>query len=146
MNNPDAKYTKSYAYEFKDREVATPMTYKVTNNPNSTITLTPSTGTVTEEGTPITANVMNNLLQAGVLDLIYPIGRGFIDFTNTDYSNYLGFRWELTMMDMYPIGYNPNGSNNIGDYVGNNTVNITKENLPNYDLTVTDPRTQTPSI
>lgn len=36
---------------------------------------------------------------------LYPVGRGFIDFTTTDYSNYLGFKWERTCMGMFPVGY-----------------------------------------
>lgn len=35
---------------------------------------------------------------------IYPIGRGFLDFTNTDYSNYLGFTWEKTLLGVFPVG------------------------------------------
>ncbi len=39
---------------------------------------------------------------------IYPIGRGFLDFTNTDYSNYLGFTWEKTLLGVFPVGYDGN--------------------------------------
>lgn len=134
MQQPNSKYLRSYAYQFKDREVQTPMTYTMTQNGDNTVTLTPSTGTVTEEGTPITGSIMNDNLQGGLLDLIFPIGRGFIDYTDYDYSNYLGFTWELTLMDMYPIGYNPSGNNEIGDTVGSNSLSIAKANLPNYTL------------
>lgn len=34
-------------------------------------------------------NNLNGYTQ-DIIDLFYPIGRGFIDFTSTDFSNYLG--------------------------------------------------------
>lgn len=46
---------------WKDRVVEKPRTYKIANNSDGTITLIPSPGTVTEQGTPITALVMNNI-------------------------------------------------------------------------------------
>ena len=39
-----------------------------------------------------------------IYDKVYPIGRGFIDFTNTDYSNYLGFTWQKECLGMFPVG------------------------------------------
>lgn len=39
-----------------------------------------------------------------ILNLMCPIGRGFIDFTNTDYSNYLGFTWERELVGLTPVG------------------------------------------
>lgn len=53
--------------------------------------------------TPINADALNNNFKE-VLNLVYPIGRGFIDFTDTDYSNYLGFTWEKTLIGLIPIG------------------------------------------
>ena len=51
-----------------------------------------------------------------VLNLVFPVGRGFIDFTDTDYSNYLGFTWERELVGLTPVGYNKNDSdfNKIG--------------------------------
>lgn len=40
-----------------------------------------------------------------LLEAMWPIGRGFIDFTNTDYSNYLGFTWERELVGLTPVGY-----------------------------------------
>ena len=53
-----------------------------------------------------------------IIDLFYPIGRGFIDFTDTDYSNYLGCSWERELVGLTPIGYDPNDSdfNQIGKH------------------------------
>ena len=45
-----------------------------------------------------------NAMQNKLLDSIYPIGRGFIDFTNTDFSNYLGFTWERTLVGNAAVG------------------------------------------
>lgn len=39
-----------------------------------------------------------------LLEAVWPIGRGFIDFTNTDYSNYLGFKWERELVGMVGVG------------------------------------------
>lgn len=70
-------------------------------------------------------NVNGELLinNANILDLIFPIGRGFIDFTDTNYSNYLGFTWERELVGLTPIGYNPNDSdfNAIGKTLGSKT-------------------------
>lgn len=47
--------------EWKDRVVERPLTFTMQNNPDETITLVPSEGQIIESGTPITAEVMNNL-------------------------------------------------------------------------------------
>lgn len=39
-----------------------------------------------------------------LLDAMWPVGRGFIDFTNTDYSNWLGFTWERELVGMTAVG------------------------------------------
>ena len=71
-----------------------------------------------------------------IANLIYPIGRGFIDFTGTDYSNYLGFTWERELVGMTPIGYNPDDTDyaTVGATGGKKTLTLKKENLPNYTL------------
>lgn len=55
-------------------------------------------------------------MQGGLLDKLFPIGRGFIDFTDTDYSNYLGFTWERELVGMVGVGLDPNQTefNTIG--------------------------------
>ncbi len=55
-----------------------------------------------------------------LLNLFYPVGRGFLDFTNTDYSNYLGFKWERELVNLTPIGCDETGSN-IGETKGSET-------------------------
>lgn len=46
---------------WKNREVERPRTFEKIENPDGTITLLPSEGTIIEEGTPIVAETMNNI-------------------------------------------------------------------------------------
>lgn len=43
-------------------------------------------------------------LTKSLYDKVFPIGRGFIDFTDADYSNYLGFSWTRECLGMFPVG------------------------------------------
>lgn len=52
-----------------------------------------------------------------VYESVFPIGRGFIDFTDTDYSNYLGFTWQKALVGLTPVGA---GSHT--DKIGQNMV------------------------
>lgn len=72
-------------------------------------------------------------MQKKLLDSVYPIGRGFIDFTNTDYSNYLGFTWERELVGLTPVGYNANDTdfNQIGKTGGEKTHKLVVSELPN---------------
>lgn len=78
----------------------------------------------------------NNLNQytQDIIDLFYPIGRGFIDFTDTDYSNYLGCTWERELVGLTPIGYDPNDSdfNQIGKTLGEKTHTLTIDEMPSH--------------
>lgn len=76
-------------------------------------------------------------MQRDLLDMVYPVGRGFIDFTDTDYSTYLGFTWERELMGMFPLGANDTNYE-IGSTGGAATKTISKDNLPNYELPVVD--------
>lgn len=69
--------------------------------------------------------------------MVYPVGRGFIDFTDTDYSTYLGFTWERELMGMFPLGADDTNYK-ISNTGGKSSRTISKDNLPNYDLTVVD--------
>ena len=70
-----------------------------------------------------------------IIDLFYPIGRGFIDFTDADYSNYLGCTWERELVGLTPIGYDPNDSdfNQIGKTLGEKTHKLTIYEMPNHN-------------
>ena len=70
-------------------------------------------------------------MQRDLLDLVYPIGRGFIDFTDNDYSNYLGFTWERELMGMFPLGANDTDYK-IGDVGGSKTHTLTVEQMPSH--------------
>ena len=72
--------------------------------------------------TPLNKNTFEKMANA-ILDKVYPIGRGFIDFTDTDYSNYLGFTWERELVGLTPIGYDPNDNDfdEIGKTGGSKT-------------------------
>lgn len=90
------------------------------------------------EETPLEADALNgmqdntNLALNEVLNLVYPIGRGFIDFTNTDFSNYLGFTWERELVGLTPVGYNARDIdfNEIGKTGGEKTHTLTIDELP----------------
>lgn len=70
-------------------------------------------------------------------DLFYPIGRGFIDFTDTDYSNYLGFTWERELVGMFPVGYDSDDEdfNTIGKTGGEKEHLLTVDELPSHSPT-----------
>lgn len=91
--------------------------------------------------TPINSTNLN-LLQTNtenaineVLNLVYPIGRGFIDFTNTDYSNYLGFTWERELVGLTPVGYDADDEDfdTIGATGGEKTHTLTIDEMPNHN-------------
>ena len=81
--------------------------------------------------TAINATNLNNNFSE-ILNLIYPIGRGFIDFTNTDYSNYLGFTWERELIGKVPVGIDSNDTdfNTIGKTGGEKTHILTIPEIP----------------
>lgn len=83
--------------------------------------------------TPINATNLNYNFNE-ILNLIFPIGRGFIDFTETDYSNWLGFSWERELLGLTPIGYNPNDEdfNEIGKTMGEKTHTLTINEMPSH--------------
>lgn len=88
--------------------------------------------------TAINANNLNNnfnelnTLISNIYNQIFPIGRGFIDFTNTDYSNYLGFTWERELIGKVPVGIDSNDTdfNTIGKTGGEKTHTLIRGELP----------------
>lgn len=73
-----------------------------------------------------------------IIDLIYPIGRGFIDFTDTDYSNWLGLTWERELVGMTAIGKNPNDTDfaTVGAKGGEKTHKLTIDEMPAHTHTL----------
>lgn len=83
--------------------------------------------------TPYRAETFN-AMQSKLLDSVYPIGRGFIDFTNTDFSNYLGFTWERELVGLTPVGLDATQTefNEIGKKGGEKTHKLTNAEMPNH--------------
>lgn len=69
-----------------------------------------------------------------ILNLLNPIGRGFIDFTNTDYSNYLGFTWERELVGMTAVGLDTTQTefNSVGKIGGEKTHTLTVSEMPKH--------------
>ena len=80
--------------------------------------------------TPFNATNLNYNFSE-ILNLMYPIGRGFIDFTNTDYSNYLGFTWERELVGLTPVGLDTTQEefDTIGKIGGEKTHTLTVNEL-----------------
>lgn len=62
---------------WSDRIVQNPLTYTQQTNADGTITLIPAEGTITQAGTPITANALNNM-ENGIADALPKTGGGTI--------------------------------------------------------------------
>ena len=84
--------------------------------------------------TPINSYNLEEM-QKKILDSVYPIGRGFIDFTDTDYSNYLGFTWERELVGLTPVGYDADDEDfdTIGATGGEKTHTLTIDEMPNHN-------------
>ena len=84
--------------------------------------------------TPYDAETFN-AMQNKLLDSVYPIGRGFIDFTDTDFSNYLGFTWERTLVGLTPVGLDTTQTefNTIGKKGGEKTHTLTVQEMPTHE-------------
>lgn len=69
-----------------------------------------------------------------ILNLVYPIGRGFIDFTDTDYSNYLEFTWERELVGMTAVGLDTTQTefNSVGKIGGEKTHTLTVSEMPKH--------------
>lgn len=87
--------------------------------------------------TPISATNLN-AMQTQMLDMIFPIGRGFIDFTDTDYSNYLGFTWERELVGMTAVGLDTTQEefNKIGKTGGEKKHTLTVTEMPSHSHAV----------
>ena len=81
----------------------------------------------------------NTISVTGIFEAIFPIGRGFIDFTDTDYSNYLGFTWERELVGLTPVGLNTADSDfdTIGKTGGEKTHALTVSEIPSHNHTNT---------
>lgn len=92
---------------------------------------------VWQDGETIATAERMNHIEDGIYNIynnIFPIGRGFIDFTNTDFSNYLGFTWERTLVGMTPVGIDSTDTdfNTIGKTGGEKTHKLTIAEMPKH--------------
>ena len=73
--------------------------------------------------TPINADNLNFNFQE-VMNLIYPIGSIMIQANNTDYSDFLGFEWERTLVGKVAVGIDSTDSdfNEIGKNGGSKSL------------------------
>lgn len=84
-------------------------------------------------------NELNTLI-SNIYNQIFPIGRGFIDFTDTDYSNYLGFTWERELIGKVPVGIDSNDTdfNTIGKAGGEKEHILTLSEIPANNIDTTN--------
>ena len=61
-----------------------------------------------------------------------------IDFTDTDYSNYLGFTWERELVGLTPVGYDADDEDfdTIGATGGEKTHTLTIDEMPEHGFTI----------
>ena len=55
------------------------------------------------EDTPLEADNLDDF-EKRIIGLMHPINTGFIAYDDTDYSDYLGFTWEKTLIGRTPVG------------------------------------------
>lgn len=81
--------------------------------------------------TPINANDLNYNFKE-LLNLIYPIGAIMIRTDNIDYSDYLGFEWERTLVGKTPVGidYDDIDFNIVGQTGGEKKHTLVVNELP----------------
>lgn len=105
--------------------------------------------------TPINATNLNNNFNylneqlSDIYNLIYPIGSIIIKSDNKDYSNYLGFTWERTLLGRVPVGIDSDDTdfNTIGKTGGEKTHTLVRGELPAqaYELYQSDGQSTTQS-
>ena len=83
--------------------------------------------------TPLNAQNLNFNFNE-VLNLIYPVGRVIIDETDTDYSNYLGFTWERTLVGVVPVGKDTSQTefDTLGETGGEKTHKLSVDEMPSH--------------
>ncbi len=75
--------------------------------------------------------------EENIFNILWPIGRGFIDTTNTDYSNYLGFTWQKFCVGKTPVGKDGTTEfHDIGQTGGEKTHILTVAESANHSHTI----------
>ena len=83
--------------------------------------------------TPINASNLNFNFKE-VMNLIYPVNSIIIKADNEDYSDWLGFEWERTLVGRVPVGIDSSDSdfNPIGTIGGEKEHTLTIDEMPNH--------------
>ncbi|AIQ69226.1 hypothetical protein [Paenibacillus graminis] len=108
---------------WEDREVETPRTYTLENNPDGTVTLVSAEGTILAAGTPLNAANLNNL-ENGVLGL-----EASINQVNLNYIRQPGFGPALGNKD-YTMSLSPKPTGYLG-FLGNDSSAEHQPSKPN---------------
>lgn len=89
--------------------------------------------------TPINAPNLNYNFKE-LLNLIYPIGAIMIKTDNIDYSDYLGFEWERTLVGKTPVGIDSDDTdfNAIGKTGGEKLHILTVNEMPANNIETTN--------
>lgn len=83
--------------------------------------------------TPINSGNLNFNFKE-VMNLIYPIGSIIIQANNTDYSDFLGFEWERTLVGKVAVGIDSDDAdfNTIGKTGGEKKHILTTNEMPSH--------------
>ena len=83
--------------------------------------------------TPINSGNLNFNFKE-VMNLIYPIGSIMIQANNTDYSDFLGFEWERTLIGKVAVGIDSSDSdfNTVGKTGGEKGHTLTINEMPRH--------------
>lgn len=83
--------------------------------------------------TPINSGNLNFNFKE-VMNLIYPIGSIMIQANNTDYSDFLGFEWERTLIGKVAVGIDSSDSdfNTVGKTGGEKGHTLTINEMPSH--------------
>ena len=83
-------------------------------------------------------NQLKRALNTTIWNLIYPVGSIVIKTDNSDYSNWLGFTWERTLVGKVAVGIDENDTDfdTIGETGGEKTHTLTINEMPSHRHTV----------
>ena len=70
-----------------------------------------------------------------IVDLIFPVGSIVIKADNEDYSNWLGFTWERTLVGRVAVGIDTTQTefDTIGETGGEKTHTLTTQEMPSHN-------------
>ena len=92
---------------------------------------------------PLSAeNINNNFTE--IVNTIYPVGHIVIKADNSDYSNWLGFTWERTLVGRVAVGIDSNDTdfNTIGKTGGSKYLQAHNHNVIGQAVAVNGPTQQ----